>query len=47
MIQIAVDLFVQIANYAIPIALVFCFCNLIVDTFMSVAFGGRIWFGKR
>lgn len=46
MVQVAVDLFVQVAEIAIPIALAFNICNLMVTTFFNVAFGGRIWFGK-
>lgn len=46
MVDVAVDLYTQIAIYAVPIAIVFELGNLIVGTFMRVAFGGRLWFGK-
>lgn len=46
MVDVAVDLYTQIATYAVPIAIVFELGNLIVGTFMRVAFGGRLWFGK-
>lgn len=46
MITIALDLYKQILEMALPIAIVFELGNLIVGTFMRVAFGGRLWFGK-
>lgn len=46
MVDFAVSTFTQIIEYALPIAIVFEFGNLIVSTFMRVAFGGKLWFGK-
>lgn len=46
MIDFAVTTFNQILQIALPIALVFEIGNLIVGTFMRVAFGGKLWFGK-
>ncbi len=46
MVEVAVDLYTQLSQFAIPIAVVFELGNLIVCTFMRVAFGGRLWFGK-
>ena len=46
MVQVAVDLYTQLAGIAIPFAVVFEICNLLVCTFMRVAFGGRLWFGR-
>lgn len=46
MVEIAVNIYSQLAQYALPIAIVFEVSNLIVCTFMRVAFGGRLWFGK-
>lgn len=46
MVGTAVELYTELASYAIPIAVVFEISNLIVCTFMRVAFGGRLWFGK-
>lgn len=43
----AISIFVDVLQIALPIAIVFNFGNLIVDTFMSTAFGGKIWFGRR
>lgn len=46
MVQFAIDTFTEIVQIAIPIAIVFEIGNLIVGTFMRVAFGGKLWFGK-
>lgn len=46
MVELAVDVLTQILEGAIPIAIVFEFGNLIVCTFMRVAFGGKLWFGR-
>lgn len=46
MVQFAVNTFTQILEIALPIAIVFELGNIVVGTFMRVAFGGRLWFGK-
>lgn len=46
MVNMAVELYTTILAFALPIAIVFEVCNLIVCTFMRTAFGGRLWFGK-
>lgn len=46
MFEFAIATFTEILEIALPIAIVFEFGNLIVGTFMRVAFGGRLWFGK-
>lgn len=46
MVEFAIDTFVQIVEVALPIAIVFEIGNLLVGTFMRVAFGGKLWFGK-
>lgn len=46
MVDFAVNTFTEILKVALPIALVFEFGNLIVCTFMRVAFGGKLWFGR-
>lgn len=46
MVEFAVTTFTEIVEIAIPIAIVFNFGMLIVSTFMRVAFGGKLWFGK-
>lgn len=46
MVEFAINSFVEILQMALPIAITFEICNLLVGTFMRVAFGGRLWFGK-
>ena len=46
MIDFAISTFNDILKMALPIAIVFEIGNLIVGTFMRVAFGGKLWFGK-
>lgn len=46
MVQEIIDIYVQIAETAVPIALVFEVCNLIVNTVIRTAFGGRLWLGR-
>lgn len=43
--QFALDVYGQIVECAIPVAFVFGMGNLIVNTFLSVAFGGRLRIG--
>lgn len=47
MAEVALSIFTDVMVIAIPIAIVFEFGNLIVCTFMRVAFGGKLWFGGR
>ena len=46
MIKEAIEIYTEIVKVAIPFALVFEIGNLIVGTFMRVAFGGKLWVGK-
>ncbi|MEE1504803.1 MAG: hypothetical protein UGF89_11240 [Acutalibacteraceae bacterium] len=46
MFEWAINIYTQILEIALPIGIVFAIGNLIVGTFMRMAFGGRIWFGK-
>lgn len=46
MVEFAVATFTEIVEIALPISLVFNIGMLIVSTFLRVAFGGRLWFGK-
>ena len=43
--QFALDVYQQILEAAIPIAFVFGMGNVIVNTFLSAAFGGRMRIG--
>lgn len=46
MVEFAINTFTEICEIALPIAIVFNIGQLIVSTFMRVAFGGRLWFGR-
>lgn len=46
MVEFAISAFTEIIQIALPIAVVFEVGNLLVATFMRVAFGGRLWFGR-
>lgn len=46
LMQWAIDLYVDIAEYAVPVAVAFAMCNLLVDSFLTMAFVGRIRFGR-
>lgn len=46
MVDFAINAFTEILEIALPIAIVFEIGNLIVSTFLRVAFGGKLWFGK-
>lgn len=46
MVDLAVSLATDLYNGAIPVAVVFGISELIVSTFLRVAFGGRLWLGK-
>lgn len=46
MVDLAIEIYSETMQYAIPIAIVFEVGNLIVGTFIRVAFGGRLWFGR-
>lgn len=46
MVDLAVEIYAQTMEYAIPIAIVFEVGNLIVGTFLRAAFGGRLWIGR-
>lgn len=46
MVEFAITTFTEIMQIALPVAVVFEIGNLIVGTFMRVAFGGKLWFGK-
>lgn len=47
MMKEAIAIYSEIASYAVPFAVAFEIGNLIVSTFLRVAFGGRLWFGAR
>lgn len=46
MIESIIGIYVEIAKVAVPVALVFEVCNLIVNTVLRAAFGGKLWLGR-
>lgn len=46
MVELASSILGDVMTLSIPIAIVFEVGNLIVGTFLRVAFGGRLWFGR-
>lgn len=46
MVSDAIQIYAQILEQCIPFAIVFGIGNIIVSTFLRVAFGGKLWFGK-
>lgn len=44
MSKLALDLYVMIVEAAVPFAVVFAVGNLIVNTFLKAAFGGKLEF---
>lgn len=47
MAEFALELYTQIVEIALPVAVVFEIGNLIVSSLLRVGFGGRLWFGSR
>ncbi len=45
MVELALQMYTVIVEYAVPIAVVFSIGNLIVTTMLRVAFGGKLYFG--
>lgn len=46
MVDLAISVYTDLIQVALPIALVFEISNLIVGTFLRAAFGGRLYFGR-
>lgn len=46
MVEVASELMTQVMEIAVPVAFVIEMSNIIVATFLRVAFGGRLWFGR-
>lgn len=47
MIENAVNLMVNLISEVMPVALVFGFSNLLINTVLSAAFGGRLKIGGK
>lgn len=46
MIEWAIAVYTDIVEVAFPVAVVFELGNLIVNSVLRVAFGGKLWLGK-
>lgn len=46
MLELAIQLYSEVLVSALPFAVGIAICDLIATSFMRVAFGGRLWFGK-
>ena len=46
MLDLAISLYSEMLVNALPVAIAIEIGNLIVCTFMRVAFGGKLWFGR-
>lgn len=44
--ELAVQLLTDICVGAVPVSVVFALGELIISSFMRVAFGGKLWLGK-
>lgn len=45
MVENAVNLMIQLISEVMPVALVFGFSNLLINTVLSAAFGGKLKIG--
>lgn len=45
MSKLAIDIYVLVAEAAVPFAIVFALGNLIINTFLKAAFGGKLTIG--
>lgn len=44
--SLAFELFKSCVESAVPVAVVFELGNILVNTILRAAFGGRLWFGR-
>lgn len=44
--RLAIQMYAETISSAVPFSIVFALGNLIVDTFLRVAFGGKLLFGR-
>lgn len=47
MIENAINLMIQLITEVMPVALVFGFTNLLINTVLSAAFGGKLKIGGK
>ncbi len=46
MVELAQQVYVDVLEMALPICIFFEIGNILVGTFLRVAFGGKLWFGR-
>ena len=46
MVEVAINLYTELIKLAVPICIVFEVCNMLTASFLRVAFGGKLWFGR-
>lgn len=45
--ELAISLFTDVVEIALPVAIVFEIGNLVVGTILRTAFGGKLWLGVK
>lgn len=45
--QLGIEISAQVCAWAVPVAFAIGMCNVIINTFFSVAFGGRLKIGGK
>lgn len=45
--QMGIQLSAEVCSWAVPVAFAIGVCNMIINTFFSVAFGGRLKIGGK
>lgn len=45
MTELAINLMTEVVAAALPVAIVIELTNILVKSFLRVAFGGKLWFG--
>lgn len=46
MVELAVNMYSEVLQMALPVGIIFALGNILIGTFMRVAFGGKLWLGK-
>lgn len=46
MIELAKNIYVEIVENCMPVAVVFALCNISIRMIITSAFGGKLWLGK-
>ncbi len=46
MVEVAKNIYIEIVENCMPVAIIFALCNIAIRMILSSAFGGKIWIGK-